>query len=145
MSLIPIVPWLVSAATALCLALMARKAGRSCFLWATLGGAGSLVVTTATLGVAEAAFIPISHEAYVIYCTKAVLVAILLNVLPGWLITTSMHRQQVALLNIAKGLWAKVHHGPISQEAPVGKPSCEKVHRKVDAPPCRPVSPNNMA
>jgi hypothetical protein len=145
MSLIPIIPWSFSVVTALCFVLMARKAGRNCFQWATLGGAGSLVITTATLGAAEAAFIPTSREAYVIFCTKVLLVAFLLNVLPGWLITASMHRQHVALINVAKGLWAKVYHAPTSQEAPAGKPSCEWVHRKVHALPGRPASPNKMA
>jgi hypothetical protein len=110
-----------------------------------MGGVGSLVVTTATLGAAEAVFIPISHEAYVGFCARAVLAAVLLNVLPGWLITASMHRQHVTLLNATKGLWAKVNHGPTSHEAPSGKPSSEKVQRKADVPSGRPGSLNKMA
>jgi hypothetical protein len=111
MTLIQLLPWPFSATTALCFALLARKAGRNWLPWAIVGGAASLVITTLTLGAAEAAFIPVSHDAYVGFCSRAVLVAVLLNVISGWLLTASLHRRHVSLWNAAKWLWARVRNG----------------------------------
>jgi hypothetical protein len=144
MSLIPIIPWSFSATTAVAFALMARRSGRNWFQWASLGAVGSLAITTATLGAAEAAFIPVSDGAYAIFCTKATLVAMLLNLLPGWLITADMHLQHVALLEMAKRFWAKLHSGPTSEEAFSGTPFCERIHRKANSSPARPASHNKM-
>ena len=110
MTLIQLLPWPFSALSAFCVAILARKAGRNGLPWAIVGGAASLVITTLTLGAAEAAFIPTSHDAYVSFCTRAVLVAILLNVFSGWLLTTSLRRRHGSILTAAKRLWARVRN-----------------------------------
>jgi hypothetical protein len=124
MSLIQLLPWSFSAATAFCFALMARKARRGWLPWAIVGGAASLVITTLTLGAAEATFLPISHDAYVSFCIRAVLLAILLNVISGWVLTTSLHGRHVSILNAARGLWAMARNA----RHLAGRPRVRTIH-----------------
>ena len=106
MTLIQLLPWPFAALTAFCFAVLARKARRNWLPWAIVGGAASLVITTLTLGAAEATFMPISHDAYVSFCIRAVLLAILLNIVSGWVLTTSLRGRHMSILKAARGLGA---------------------------------------
>jgi len=108
MKLLPSVPWVFFAATAAVVGLVAHRSGRGWFGWALVGGASSLVVTTLLLGVAEAVFIPISHEARLRFCTKTIVAVVLMNALCGWLMTAAFHRQHLILADLAKRLLGKL-------------------------------------
>ena len=145
MTLLQILPWSLSASTAFCFGVIARRSGRNALSWAALGGTGSLVFTTTALGALEASFLQTSEEAYSAFCSEVVLLAILLNLLPGWVVTAGMHRQHLALLNAAKGLWTKVHSGPKDKEDVSRVPSSQRVHRKPDVASCRRASASKLA
>ena len=111
MTLIPTIPWLFFAIAAVSLGLVAKRAGRAWLPWALLGGTGSLVITTVTLGVGEAAFIPVSHSAWLNFCLKVVLIAILLNGVYGWIITTGIHGHHIILVRSLRSVSAKIRGG----------------------------------
>ncbi len=116
------VPWLLALATALWFALMARKAGRSWFGWALGGGLFALVTATLTLGLAQAAFIPISTEAYISWRAKSIGAAILLIVCLGWLFTLGLHRQHLVIWRAVKKLLGSFQtEFPARQDTPVKK------------------------
>jgi hypothetical protein len=85
------VPWLLALATGVWFGLMARKAGRSWVQWACGGAFFALVIATLVLGLAEASFIPLSHDAEVSHQMKSIMAAVVLVVVPGWLFTMGMH------------------------------------------------------
>ncbi len=108
MSLLPTTPWLFCAAAALAFGLMARRFARPWFPWAFLAGVSSLILTTLILGLAEAAFIPISRQAQIEFSIMTISAAVLLNACLGWLVTTGIHRQHVVLVDLAKRAVARV-------------------------------------
>lgn len=111
MTLLPSISWSFFGLAALALALLAHRTGRAWLPWALLGGTSTLVITTITVGVAEAAFIPLSHNAYVNFRAKVILAALFLNGLCGWLITIGLHQHHVVLARLFRGIIAKVRTG----------------------------------
>ena len=71
------IPWLLSAGTAIWFGVMAYRANRRWFLWAFGGALLSLVVSTIVLGLCNAVFIPMSHHAYVVLRVESVALAVL--------------------------------------------------------------------
>jgi hypothetical protein len=108
MTAIQSIPWLFSLATAVWFARMAYTADRNPCLWAVMGGAISLVSSTLILGVAEAVFIPTSHEACITYSLTAVLVALLGVVGVGWCVSSSLHAQHRVILKCLRKLLTSV-------------------------------------
>jgi hypothetical protein len=85
-------PWLTSLATAVWFGFMAYRAGRNWALWVVGGALFALVTTTLVLGVAEAAFIPLSHDAMVRFQALTAFVAVLVVAVAGWLFTLDLQR-----------------------------------------------------
>ena len=84
------VPWAFSLATAIWFGLMARRADRSWLLWGIGGAFLALASSTIVLGVSEAVFIPLSHEACVHSRIGSVAAAALTVGALGWLVTLSL-------------------------------------------------------
>lgn len=78
--------------TALWFGFMARRAGRNWLPWVLGGALLALVVTTLVFGVAEAMFLPVSHEAYVRFRIKSIAADTLAIVVLGLLTTIVLWR-----------------------------------------------------
>jgi hypothetical protein len=91
-SIIGVIPWPVTAATAAWFGFMAYKAGKNCVVWAIGGGVLALVVTTLVMGLGQATFIPYDSEQVPTFRLEAAVVAILLVFCLGWLFTGSLHQ-----------------------------------------------------
>jgi hypothetical protein len=85
-------PWMFSAATAMWFGVMAARAGRSWWLWGTVGAVFALVTSTIYLGLRQSAFIPISYQAEVNFHIKSVVGAAAVIGFFGWLFTLSLQR-----------------------------------------------------
>lgn len=90
-SIIGMIPWPITAATAAWFGFMAYKAGKNCVVWAIGGGVLALVVTTIIMGLAQATFLPFDTEEIAAFRLKAAGVAVLLVLGLGWLFTGSLH------------------------------------------------------
>jgi hypothetical protein len=75
--------WLLSFISALWFGAVAFRARRGWFAWALGGWLSGLVSATLILGLAEAAFIPLSHEAYIWFRIKSTGAAIFFLVVLG--------------------------------------------------------------
>jgi hypothetical protein len=82
-------PWLYFALTMVILGIQASKRGRSWVAWALGGGLFALVASTLALGLLEAVFIPLSHQACVIFQIKQVVIPALIIAGPIWLLAAS--------------------------------------------------------
>jgi len=91
------VPWLVAFGMGLVFAWLAHRADCSWVLWSLSGFILGLSVTTVVLGLSQAAFIPVSHEAAASFQTESVVGALFLNLLLGWVFTAGLHGQHLAL------------------------------------------------
>ena len=107
MNLIPTVPWLLFAIAAVALGLFARRTGRAWFPWALIGGMSSLLMTTIILGLADALFIPVSHEGYLRFCITMLVVVALMNALLLWLLTIGIHRQHLVVAELGRSFLCK--------------------------------------
>ncbi len=123
MTLIQTVPWAFSLATAVWFARMASRAERSWCLWGLMGGAFSLVSSTIILGMAEAVFIPTSHEAYIGFCLKAVFLALAVVAGVGWCVSASLHAQHRAILKLLRPLFTRVFRSLRARPRPAGQVS----------------------
>jgi hypothetical protein len=85
-------PWLTSLGAAVWFGIMAYRGGRNWALWVVGGALFGLVTTTLILGVAEAAFIPLSHDALVHFHVVIAIVAVLVVAVLGWLFTLDLQR-----------------------------------------------------
>jgi hypothetical protein len=95
-SMIHTIPWGFSIATAVWFGWVARRAGSNWLAWALGGGAFSLAITTMILGVSQAAFIPLSHDASVYFQTKSIAAAALVVGSLGWCLTRNLRRLRPA-------------------------------------------------
>jgi hypothetical protein len=85
-------PWLTSLGAAVWFGFMAYRAGRNWALWVVGGALFGLVTTTLILGVAQAAFIPLSHDALVRFHVLISMAAVLVVAALGWLFTLDLQR-----------------------------------------------------
>jgi cytochrome b subunit of formate dehydrogenase len=97
-SIIGMIPWPVTAATAAWFGIMAYKAGKNCVVWAIGGGVLALVVTTIVMGLAQATFIPYYTDEIATFRLVAAGVAIVLVLCLGWLFTGTLHQHIRELL-----------------------------------------------
>ena len=100
-SIVGLIPWPVTAATAIWFGVMAYKAGKNSALWAIGGGLLGLVVTTIVMGLAKATFIPYSTGEIAPLRFKMSVLAIFLVLCIGWLFTGTLHRHLLAALKRA--------------------------------------------
>jgi hypothetical protein len=87
-----LLPWLTSLGAAVWFGIMAYRGGRNWALWVVGGALFGLVTTTLILGVAQAAFIPLSHDALVHFHLLVGVVAVSVVVALGWLFTLDLQR-----------------------------------------------------
>jgi hypothetical protein len=85
-------PWLLALITAFWFGAMARRARQNWFLWAVGGALFALASSTIILGLREAAFVALSHEADVQFQTRSVTSAVGVVGGWGWLFTLSLQR-----------------------------------------------------
>ena len=85
-------PWLTSLGAAVWFGIMAYRGGRNWALWVVGGALFGLVTATLILGVAEAAFIPLSHDALVRFHVLMAILAVLVVAVLGWLLTLDQQR-----------------------------------------------------
>jgi magnesium-transporting ATPase (P-type) len=97
-SFIGLIPWPVAAATAAWFSAMAYRSGKSIILWAICGGLMGLVVTTITLGLAQATFIPFYTSEVAPFRLKIATLAIVLVACTGWVFTGSLHHRLLAVM-----------------------------------------------
>jgi hypothetical protein len=95
-AIIGLIPWPVAVATAVWFGLMAHKAGKNRVLWSVGGGILGLVVTTITMGLGQATFMPFYSAEIAPFRIKMAALAVLLVVGIGWLFTGSLHRHLLA-------------------------------------------------
>ena len=101
------VPWLVAIVMTAVFAWMAHRAARNRALWASAGFFLGLACTTIVLGLSQAAFIPMSYQDAARFSTESVLAALVLNLVVGWLFTTSLHGQHLRLWRCVTRLFTK--------------------------------------
>jgi hypothetical protein len=99
--------WVLAFAAAVCFGAMARRAGRVWLVWAIAGGVFSLVTATFVLGVATAAFIPLSAEACTAFRIKSVAAAAAIIAALGWLLTRNLHGQHRPLWEAVRKLFRR--------------------------------------
>ena len=102
---ITLIPWLLALATAVWFGLMARRAGRSWFLWAAGGGLFALAAATIVLGLGHSTAIPFSDRDRTRLQIEWTLTAIVVIAALGWLFTINLHRQHLALWERAKQIF----------------------------------------
>jgi hypothetical protein len=95
------IPWVLCTLTAVWFAWLAFRAGRGWLLWAIGGGLFALVTSTAVLGLGDAAYIPISHQAHLRFQLGIVATACVLVILLGWVFTAHLHGQH-------RSIWAQI-------------------------------------
>lgn len=83
-------PWMFAAGAAVWFGVMAGRAGRNWWSWAAGGAVLGLVATTLVRGLGEAVFLPLSHEAVVLFRVKTVAAAFGIVALLGWLFTLGL-------------------------------------------------------
>jgi hypothetical protein len=91
-SIIGMIPWPITAATAAWFGLMAYKAGKNCVVWAIGGGVLALVVTTILMGLAQATFLPFDSEEVPTFRLEMAGVAVVVVFCLGWLFTGTLHQ-----------------------------------------------------
>jgi hypothetical protein len=111
-SIVGSIPWPVAAATAIWFGFMAYKSGKTCVLWAIGGGLLGLVVTTITMGLGQATFMPFYSGEIHSFRLKLAAAAVILVVCVGWLFTGALHRR----------LLASWKQGEVSAPEPLAKP-----------------------
>lgn len=99
-------------------AIMARQAGRNWTLWGFSGGAVGLVVSTIVFGLAQAGFIPMSDAQQTRFHIGAVVVALALTGILGWVLTMHLHRQHQVLFNAMMGRPASTPPPPADPKRP---------------------------
>jgi hypothetical protein len=100
-------PWLAAFVTALWFGWLAGRAGVTRTLWVCGGFCFALVTTTIVLGLSEAAFIPMSHDAVVHFQTKCVALTVALLVFFGWIFTASLHGHHLPLWRLVRRIFNK--------------------------------------
>jgi hypothetical protein len=98
------VPWLISLTTAVWFGVLARRVRHNWLLWAAGGALFGLVSTTMIEGIGEAAFVPVSHEAVVLFRVKVAAMDLCSVGFLGWLFTFDLRRRHLAL-------WKRKGHG----------------------------------
>lgn len=93
-----IVPWIVSGLTAVWFGVLARLAGRAVALWAVGGALYSLCLSTMVLGLADAAFIPMSTAEELQHRIKWSLIAVGICVVVGLIVTARLYGEAAARL-----------------------------------------------
>ena len=96
------IPWLLAFLTALWFGWMASRAARNWILWAVGGAAFGLVTSTIVIGLLRAGSIPFSDQQRQVDHIKGALVAAILILIGGWLLTSSLHRHHLAIWRILK-------------------------------------------
>ena len=91
-----ILPWIIAGLTAVWFGVLAHKAGRVAALWAVGGALYSLCLSTMVLGLAEAAFIPMSTTEELRHRIKWSAVAIVVCVVVGLVATAGLYREAAA-------------------------------------------------
>ena len=85
-------PWFLAFGTAVWFGVMAGRAGRNRLPWAAAGAVLGLVATTVVQGLGEAVFLPLSHEAIVLFRIKTVAAALGVVGFLGWIFTLGLQR-----------------------------------------------------
>ena len=85
------IPWPIAAATAIWFGVMASKAQKNVVLWGLGGGMLALIVTTLTMGLGQATFIPYTSGDLSMFRIKIASLAIFIVFCLGWLFTGSIH------------------------------------------------------
>jgi hypothetical protein len=85
-------PWLFAFSTAIWFGVMAGRAGRNPVSWAVAGAVLGLVATTVVQGLGEAVFLPLSHEAIVLFRVKTIAAAFGIVGFLGWIFTLGLQR-----------------------------------------------------
>jgi hypothetical protein len=85
-------PWLFAVVTAVWFGAMAFRARRNWVPWAGAGALFGLVTATIIMGLGEAAFMPISHEAEVRFRIKTIVATAAVVGILGWLFTLDLQR-----------------------------------------------------
>jgi hypothetical protein len=88
-------PWLFAVLTAGWFGWMASRAGRSSALWAIGGATFGLVISTIMTGLGRASTIPYSDHQATVARLKWIIVAALLILAVGWLLTAGLHRHHL--------------------------------------------------
>lgn len=101
------IAWALAFVAAVWFGAMARQAGRAWLIWAVAGGVFSLVTATFVLGVARAAFIPLSAEACTAFRIKSVAAAAAIIAALGWLLTRNLHGQHRPLWEAVRKLFRR--------------------------------------
>jgi hypothetical protein len=84
-------PWTAALVMALSFGALAARAGVNWLLWACGGACFGLVATAIILGVSQAAFIPMSHEAVAGFQAKSIAITVAVLLLFGWMFTANLH------------------------------------------------------
>jgi hypothetical protein len=90
-------PWLFALLTAAWFWWMANRANRTRTLWAVGGGAFGLVISTLILGLGRARSLPISDQHRSVTQLKWAIVAAVVIIIAGWVLTSGLHRHHLAL------------------------------------------------
>lgn len=88
-------PWLFAVLTAGWFGWMANRAGRSWALWGVGGAIFGLVISTVMIGLGQALSIPYSDHQSAMDSLKWMVVAVLLILAVGWLLTAGLHRHHI--------------------------------------------------
>lgn len=91
-----ILPWIIAGLTAVWFGVLAHKAGRAVALWAVGGALYSLCLSTMVLGLADAAFIPMSTAEEVRHRIKWSLIAVAICVAVGLIATARLYGEAAA-------------------------------------------------
>ena len=86
-------PWFIGFGTAVWFGVMARRAGvRNRLSWAAGGAVLGLVATTMVLGLGRAVFLPLSHQAVILFRIKTGAAVLGIVGFLGWVCTLSLQR-----------------------------------------------------
>ena len=111
------VPWVLAILTAGWFGWLASSVGRNWILWAVGGAAFGLVISTIIFGLCQAASIPFSDHERSADRLEWTVAAVLVILIAGWALTSSLHRHHIAI-------WRRFRPGPASSL----KPASETTH-----------------
>ncbi len=89
-----VLTWVVALVTGLWFSVVALRAKTSWALWGIGGGLLGLFITTAVLGLTEAAFIPLTNHQAAMFHLRAIVISIILIVLLGSGMTLNPYRRK---------------------------------------------------
>jgi hypothetical protein len=117
-------PWAFSLGTAIVFGLIGHSGDRHWFKWGFSGAVVGLVTSTIVLGLCEAVFIPMSHEAIVAFRIRSVLLTVLViglvEVLPVFVFCRHWRSQQ-ARTEAREAPKPVANSSPTSSKNPIAK------------------------